>query len=109
MVEVEVRDNPEANRFEAWVDGALAGFSEYEPRDGWLVFVHTEVDPAFGGRGIGGRLASGALNEARARGLLVTPLCPFIAAYIRSHPAYRDLVVGVRGPRRGHHDEASPG
>jgi hypothetical protein len=102
--EFEVRDNANEHRFEAWVDGALAGFSEYEPRDGWLVFVHTEVDTAFAGRGVGGRLAAGALDEVRARGLKVTPLCPFISAWIRAHPAYQDMVVGVRGTplvRRG--------
>ena len=102
--EVEVRDNPADHRFEAWVDGQLAGYSEYRPFDGWLVFVHTEVDPAFGGRGVGSRLARGALDTVRARGLRLTPQCPFIASYIRSHPEYQDLVVGIRGtplPRRG--------
>ncbi len=100
----EVRDNVESHRYEAWVDGGLAGFSQYEPHDGWLVFVHTEVDPAYTGRGVGSRLATGALDDVRARGLKLTPQCPFIAAFIKRHPAYADLVVGVRGtsaPRPG--------
>ncbi|HEY6569518.1 MAG TPA: GNAT family N-acetyltransferase [Candidatus Limnocylindrales bacterium] len=96
----EVRDNTDAHRFEAWVDGALAGFSEYEPRDGWLVFVHTEVLPAFEGKGVGSRLATWALDDVRARGLKLTPQCPFIAAFIKRHPAYADLVVGIRGTPR---------
>ena len=101
---VEVRDNVEKHRFEAWVDGELAGFSEYVPHDGWLVFVHTETDPAYAGRGVGSRLARGALDDVRARGLKLTPQCPFIAAFIKRHPAYADLVVGIRGtavPMRG--------
>lgn len=104
---VEVRDNEAANRFEAWVDGELAGFAEYTRADGWFVFTHTEVFPAFEGRGVGGRLASGALDQVRARGLRANPQCPFISAYIRAHPAYQDLVVGVRGTpfRRPSHDE----
>ncbi len=108
---IEVRDNPAEHRYEAWLDGALAGFSEYEPRDGWLVFTHTEVDPAFGGKGVGTRLAAGALDDVRARGLRATPQCPFIAAYIKSHPAYGDLVVGVRGtvPGRRGDDPRDPG
>ena len=93
---VEVRDNPTANRYEAWVGNALAGFAEYRPAGNRLVFVHTEVLPAFAGRGIGNRLAAGALDAVRSRGLKVTPRCPFIAAYIRSHPGYADLVVGGR-------------
>lgn len=96
---VEVRDNPTANRFEAWVGDELAGFAEYRPAANRLVFVHTEVLPAFAGRGIGTRLAAGALDAARARGLRVTPRCPFIAAWIRAHPGYANMVVGVRGSR----------
>jgi predicted GNAT family acetyltransferase len=102
--EVEIRDNPAERRFEAWVDGGLAGIAEYEPAEGRLVFVHTEVFAGFEGRGIGSRLAAWALDDVRGRGLRATPLCPFIAGWIRAHPEYRDLVVGVRGtqvPRRG--------
>ena len=101
---IEIRDNPAEQRYEAHVDGGLAGWIDYKPRDGWLVFVHTEVPPAFGGRGIGARLASSALDDVRSRGLRVNPVCPFVAAYIHAHPAYQDLVVGARGtplPRRG--------
>ncbi len=103
----EIRDNQDERRFEAFVDGELAGFAEYTPADGWLVFTHTEVFPAFEGRGVGSRLAAGALDQVRARGLHANPHCPFISAYIRAHPAYQDLVVGVRGTpfRRPSHDE----
>jgi predicted GNAT family acetyltransferase len=94
---LEVRENEPAQRFEAWLGGELAGFSEYEPAEGRLVFVHTEVFPEYEGRGIGSRLAAEALDTTRARGLRVTPLCPFIRAWIRRHPAYEDLVVGMRG------------
>jgi uncharacterized protein len=34
----------------------------------------------------------GALDDMRARGLKVAPVCPFVAAYIRRHPEYADLV-----------------
>jgi uncharacterized protein len=97
---VDVRDNPTGNRFEAWLGDDLAGFAEYRPAGNRLVFVHTEVLPAFAGRGIGNRLAAGALDAARERGLKVTPRCPFIAAYIRANPIYADMVVGARGSRR---------
>jgi molybdenum cofactor cytidylyltransferase len=84
------------------VDEELAGVAEYRPAGNRLVFVHTEVLPAFAGRGIGNRLAAGTLDATRARGLKVTPRCPFIAAYIRSHPEYRDMVVGARGSSVAH-------
>ena len=90
--QLEVRDNPGESRFEVLEDGVVAGFAVYRRRPGRIIFVHTEVDPAFGGRGIGGRLAAGALDAARAAGDRVLPLCPFIAAYIDDHPEYQDLV-----------------
>lgn len=89
---VEVADNPDERRFEASVDGDLAGLLYYSERPGKLVLVHTEVSDEFGGHGVGGRLVAGALDDIRARGLQVTALCPFAAAYIESHE-YADLVA----------------
>ena len=80
----EVRDNTDDAATRRWIDGELAGYSEYEPRDGWLVFVRTVVDPAFEGKGVGSRLARWALDDVRARGLKLTPQCPLISAVISS-------------------------
>lgn len=91
-----VSDNPALRRYELHVAGQLAGFAEYRSVRGRLIFTHTEIDPAFEGRGLGGRLAKGTLDDVRARGLVLTPLCPFIAAYIRRHPEYADLVAPGR-------------
>ena len=87
-----VRDNQERHRYEIEVDGELAGFVQYNLRAGRLILVHTEIDDAFGGRGLGSILAGAALDDARAHGHPVVPLCPFIAAYIDRHPEYADLV-----------------
>lgn len=89
---VEVADVEAEQRYEARLDGQLAGFAEYRRRDGRTVFTHTEVDDEFEGRGIGGALARGALDDVRARGELAVPVCPFIAAWIERHPDYQDLV-----------------
>ncbi len=89
---ITVRDNPEASRYEAFVDGALAGFAVYRLAPDRVVFVHTEVHDGYAGRGVGSVLAEAALADVRAHGRQVTPLCPFIAAYIRRHPDYLDLV-----------------
>ena len=88
-----VTDNPAAGRYEIHDDdGALAGFVAYHSRPGLMAMVHTEIDPRFEGRGFGSELARGALEDARSRGLLVLPFCPFINGYIRKHPEYLDLV-----------------
>jgi predicted GNAT family acetyltransferase len=85
-----VTDNPASRRFELAIDGEVA-FLQYERKPDRLVFVHTEVPPAFRGRGIGERLVKGALDAARREGLRVVPLCPFVKAYLRKHPEAGDV------------------
>lgn len=89
----EVIDARNSSRFEALVGDVLAGFADYRVRDGVITFVHTEVFDEFAGRGIGGDLARGALDQVRARGLKVVARCPFIAEWIDRHPDYQDLLA----------------
>ena len=91
--ELTIEDVPERKRYEAHMAGGLAGIVTYRLQPDRITFLHTEVDPAYEGGGVGGRLARYVLDDARARRLMVRPLCPFIAAYIRRHPDYADLVV----------------
>ncbi|MEU8262129.1 GNAT family N-acetyltransferase [Micromonospora sp. NPDC048999] len=88
-----VEDDPAKRRFEILVDDALAGFTEYLPRNGVLVFTHTEVDERYRGMGIGEALVRGTLDQLRERGDRLVPQCPFVAAFIQRHPEYADLVV----------------
>ena len=78
--QIDVIDNPEARRFEAHVDGALAGFADYRDAEGVRAFVHTEVHRPFGGRGIGSQLVDEALRATIADGRRVRPLCSFVRA-----------------------------
>src|SRR3712207_3274409 len=93
-MDAEVCNNPTESRYEVWADGQLAGYSQYVLRPGRVAFVHTKVDESYEGLGLGGRLARAALDDARARGLVVEPFCPFIAGYIERHiEEYGDLVA----------------
>jgi len=87
-----IRDNAERHRFEVVVDGHLAR-ADYVIEGDVITFTHTIVPPALEGRGIASRLIRHGLSEARARGLRVVPQCPFVAAYIRKHPEWADLLV----------------
>jgi uncharacterized protein len=92
MTDISVRDDPDDNRYEAFVDGELAGFSDYELSDGVITFTHTEVDDAFEGHGVGSALVRQSLDQVRASGTLrVRPLCPFVRDWIEQHPDYQDL------------------
>jgi uncharacterized protein len=78
-------------RFELTIDGHPA--VSYYKLDGNVVsFIHTEVPPELGGKGVGSRLVQGALDQIRAEGMKVIPVCPFVKAWIAGHPEYRDLV-----------------
>lgn len=88
----ELSDNPDRHRFELRVGGELAAFAEYNLLKTGMLFTHTEVLPAYEGRGIGSAIARYGLDEARRRGLLAIPACPFIAGFLRKHAEYQDLV-----------------
>lgn len=92
--ELVIADNPTAQRYEARLDGRVVGFSEYRQVRGRMVFFHTEVDEAFEGKGIGSRLVQGTLDDIRARALKIAVKCPFIAAYLKRHREYEDLLAG---------------
>jgi predicted GNAT family acetyltransferase len=93
---VEVSDHPEAERYEIRVDGRLAGFADYQRGPGQIAFTHTEIDDAYGGRGLAGRLARKSLDDALASGQSVLPFCPFYRGWIQKHPDYLELVPADR-------------
>lgn len=94
-MEPEIVDTPDAQRYEARLDGALAGFLDYIVKRGRLALVHTEVLPEFTGRGLAARLAAFGIDDARRRGLRVIAICPTVKAYVARHPETHDIVVGM--------------
>lgn len=89
---MDVTDNTAQQRFELKAGDHVA-MAYYELSPGVITFTHTEVPAALSGQGIGSRLARGALDEARARGLKVVPQCPFIAGFIQKNPEFSSLVT----------------
>ena len=88
----EFRDDPTAGRLEMLVDGRRAGYVSYRRRPGAIAFAHTQIEPEFEGRGLGGALVREALSRARSEGMAVLPFCPFVRSYIERHPDQLDLV-----------------
>jgi len=87
----EIVNNRAQHRYELVVDGHIAA-TYYEIDDGVITFIHTEVPPELGGKGVGSKLIKGALDQVRADGLKVIAQCPFVKAYIEKHPDYADLL-----------------
>lgn len=88
---IVVTDNRAANRFEARDGETLAGVAEYARTSQLVAFVHTEVDAAFEGKGVGSALAREGIASVRADGLRVLAVCPFIAGWLARHPEFADL------------------
>ncbi|SLM89620.1 GNAT family N-acetyltransferase [Brachybacterium nesterenkovii] len=90
---VEITDAPEASRYEARIDGELAGWADHHRSGDVVAIPHTVVLPEHGGRGVGSALVRYALDDIRARGLRIDPVCPFVASYIERHPEHQDLLA----------------
>jgi predicted GNAT family acetyltransferase len=88
---MEVRQDAAHHRFEAGTKENPAKLN-YRVKDTHVDLIHTEVPPEYQGQGLAGKLASAALDWARAQGLKVIPSCSYIQSYIGKHPEYADLV-----------------
>jgi predicted GNAT family acetyltransferase len=86
-----VTDNPARHRFELAVDGQTA-FAAYRREPGLLTITYVESPVALRGTGVAGRLMHGVLEQARAEGLKVVPVCGYAVAYMQRHPEYADLI-----------------
>jgi NAD+ kinase len=90
-----VVDSFEQSRYEILLGGELAGVLHYRRHGEKIELAHTEIDQAFEGQGMGGRLASAALQDARRRGTPVSVTCPFVTGYVERHPEYNDLLAAA--------------
>ena len=88
----KVTHDTTAERYLITVDGRDAGYADYIQGDGVRDFHHTVIDPAFRGQGLSKPLIQAALDDTRAAGDKVRPLCSAVAGFIEKHPEYQDLV-----------------
>jgi predicted GNAT family acetyltransferase len=88
---MEVRHNESHRRFEAGSAPEPAKLN-YRREGGAVDLIHTEVPAIYQGQGLGGKLATAALEWARANGLKVIPSCSYIRSYVAKHPEFADLL-----------------
>jgi len=93
--QIAIRDNPDRHRFELDLGDGTFAVAEYTLSPAKITFTHTEVPPEHEGKGIGSALIRHVLDDARRRGLKVSPVCPFFAAYMRKHTEVQDLLDPV--------------
>lgn len=89
---MKVTHDTTAERYLITVDGRDAGYADYIQGNGVRDFHHTVIDPEFRGQGLSKPLIQAALDDTRAAGDKVRPLCSAVARFIEKHPEYQDLV-----------------
>ena len=90
--EVRVENNRAEEQFETTVDGHR-GVLTYSEHGGKLYLLHTSVDDALEGKGVGSALVRTAAEYAREAGVRIVPFCPFAQAWLKRHHEYDDLVA----------------
>ncbi len=90
---LQVLHNPAASRFEMAIEDKQAVVNYRKRGEDTYNLYHAEVPPEFEGRGFGGHLVKGALEQIKAEGKRFIPTCPFIAAFVRRHPEYQAFVA----------------
>lgn len=73
-------------------DGAEAEMTFTKIGERQIIIDHTGVPDAFRGQGVGARLVERAVEDARAAGKTIIPLCPFAASQFRRHPEWADVL-----------------
>ncbi|MBA1279633.1 MULTISPECIES: GNAT family N-acetyltransferase [Pseudomonadaceae] len=88
----KVRHDKDQQRYLLDIEGETLGFAAYREDGDSLVFTHTEVDPSLEGQGMGSVLIRQSLDDARQRSKRIVPVCGFVAAYVKKHPDWNDII-----------------
>ncbi|MFT4858046.1 MAG: putative GNAT family acetyltransferase [Planctomycetota bacterium] len=91
-MEYQLIDNEKAKQYEFHIEGVITKI-EYIKAQSKIYLTHTEVPKKLEGRGIGSSLVKMALEDIKKKELILVPLCPFVALYIKRHPEWNELVL----------------
>ncbi len=91
-IEVKREQGPTKGRYIAVVDGHEAEMTYTRSGEGLIIIDHTGVPDALRGRSVGQALVKRAVEDARAEGKKILPLCPFAKAQIGKHVEWQDVL-----------------
>jgi uncharacterized protein len=80
-------------RYVTVVDGHEAEMTYSRAGTSRIIIDHTDVPKELGGRGAGVALVRRAVEDARAAGIKIIPLCPFAKAQIEKHKEWQDILA----------------
>lgn len=73
-------------------DGPEAELTYSRAGESLMIIDHTGVPEAYRGQHVGVALVARAVEDARAEGIKIMPLCPFAAAQFKRHAEWRDVL-----------------
>ena len=83
--------NEIGRRFEMKVEYYTA-IIEYKEAPGKIILIHTEVPPELEGKGVATAIIEKTLNYIEKNQYKLIPLCPFVVAYLKRHPAWKRIL-----------------
>ena len=86
-----LRNNTAQSRYEMDEQG-MTSWADYRLSGDRLFIDHVEAPPALRGTGASGRLMAALAADARDRGLKITPICGYAAAWLRRSHEFRGLL-----------------
>jgi len=93
-VQISYQDQEHKGRYVARIDG-IAEEGELtisKVSDVLIIADHTFVPDAMRGTGAASALVNRLIEDARAKGQRIVPLCPFIRAQSLRHPEWSDVI-----------------
>ena len=91
-LQIEREEGPAKGRYSVNLDGVEAVMTYSRAGANLLIIDHTDVPDALRGRSVGQALVRRAVEDARAEGRSILPLCPFAKAQIARHPEWQDVL-----------------
>ncbi len=90
-IDIPLVKNDEKKRFEINIDGyyAFINFGEYGNS---IALVHTETEPELAGKGAAVAVVEKTLQYIKDSNKSLMPYCPYVFAYIKRHPEWKELV-----------------
>jgi uncharacterized protein len=96
MMDIIVKRNTEAGRFEADLGDGTQAVVQYSINDRVIRYTSVFVPPAHRGQGIAGQITRHALDWARGHDYTVIAQCPYVDAYVQRHPEYQAITQGYQ-------------
>lgn len=93
-MEVKHIQRNDKGAFKVFDGEAVAGVLEYEiTTSEVLTALHTEVNPAYEGKGLGSMLFNALIDFVKEKELKIRPLCPFVKARLNKDASLHYLIA----------------